>query len=106
MALDFDALVLGPCMDAFAQPVSYTAQSGQRVAIVGVFDRYHVEVSFDGTGAPVSTTLPVLGLREAAFPAGMCAAQGDIVSIAGTHYEITDTQPDGHGHVLLMLKLA
>lgn len=104
--IDLDGLVLGPCLDAFGQAVTYLAGNGQAAAITGVFDRYHVQVDFDAQGAAVSTTLPVLGVREAAFPPGLCATQGDTVMIAGTVYEITDTQPDGHGHVLLMLKLA
>jgi len=106
MAVDFDALVLAPCIDAFGSTVTYARPGRTQFQIQGVLDKYHVEVSFDEQGAAVSTRRPILGLRESSFPAGVCAEQGDTVTSDGVTYEIVDTQPDGHGHVLLILKFA
>lgn len=103
--IDFDTLVLGPCLSAFGQITLYTAP-GQSFDLPGIFDRYHAEITFDAGGVPVSTQRPMLGVRESDFPFGLLPAQGDTVLIDGTVYLVTDTQPDGHGHILLPLKLA
>jgi hypothetical protein len=105
MAFDYDK-VLGACMNVFGQSTLYTAPGSPAFALTGVFDRCHVEVSFDSEGVAVSTQFPVLGVRAAAFPAGIVPSQGDRVGINGTDFQVTDTQPDGQGHVLLILKLA
>lgn len=105
MAIDFDSLVLGPLAGIFGQSVTYTVPNTPSFTMLGVFDRAYVEVNFDDQGAPVSTTRPVLGVQTSAFPAGLAPAQGDTVTIGADSFEVVDTQPDSHGHVLLMLRV-
>ena len=107
MAMDFDALVLGPCMGIFGSPTVYQPNDGSAsFPLTGVFDRFHAEITFDdSTGAPISTMRPILGVRASDFPAGMTPGQGDKVTVAGETYLVMDKQPDGQGHVLLILKI-
>ena len=105
MAVDWDALVLGPCLDTFGVPATYMPLRGASFSITGVFDRYHVEVTLDpAQGVPVSTLRPIIGVRDSVFATQ--PAQGDKVLVAGATFEVIDTQPDGHGHTILKLKIA
>ena len=107
--VDFDALVLRHTARVFGQPVLYApapASGALPFAATGVFDRAYLEVSMSDMGAPVATRGPVLGVRESDFPPGVSPAQGDRVTVAGTVFQVTNPEPDGHGHVLLRLKVA
>lgn len=106
MAVDWDAQVLNPLIGIFGQPVIYTLQRGAAFTLNGVFDRYHTEVTLDPSqGVPVSTFKPVLGVRAADFPANTTPTPGDTLMVANAKWLVTDTQPDGHGHIKLMLKV-
>lgn len=106
MAIDWDAMVLAPIMDTFGEPAVYVSPSQPSFSLTGVFDREHVEVSFDAGGAAVSSRHPVFGCRASAFPAGVTPAQGDYLTIQGATYRVMDVQPDGRGHVFLLLVTA
>lgn len=109
--LDFDALVLAPCVAAFGEtaqgyPASvYAPATGQPFALDGIFDRAYREVDAL-TGMPISSARPVFGVRLSVFPAGMAPASGDQVTIRGTVYVVREVRPDGHGEAKLMLNLA
>lgn len=110
-ALDLDALVLGPCVAAFGEaaqgyPVPvYTPAAGAPFALDGVFDRGYREID-QLTGVPISTAMPVLGVRLAQFPAGVTPQPNDHLTIRGVTYLVREVRPDGHGHARLMLSRA
>lgn len=106
MAIDWDGLVLAPIMDEIGEVAQYAAPSQASFSLTGVFDREHVEVSFDAGGAAVSSRHPVFGCRTSAFPTGFTPTQGDYLTIQGATYRVMDVQPDGRGHVFLPLVTA
>lgn len=103
MAIDFDALVLGPCRDTFGEKATYKPATGASFAISGVFDEAYRELTLLDTGDATSSDIPVLGVRLADFPAP--PAQNDkltIVSVNST-FIVKEVRPDGHGWAKLML---
>ncbi|MBX6382083.1 MAG: hypothetical protein IRZ07_03780 [Microbispora sp.] len=104
MAVDWDALVLAPCMAAFGEPVSISWDGGAALTIPdAVFDRQHVEIQFPDGRAPLSGWHPVLGIRAAALPDGVSPRQLDRVVVRDEEFQVVDVQPDGAGHILLIL---
>ena len=108
MAIDFDRLVLGPCMDTFGIDVSYQPVGASApVHIKACFDATAHQISFDHDDAPVSTNKPVLGVRLSDFAQlstlAPCPGQGDLVEIDGVFYQVKDINPDGVGHARLGL---
>ena len=101
MAIDFDALVLGPCMDSFGQPVTYVPGAGAPVAMVGIFDRAHTETDYEGD-PPTIERRPVLGCRAAAFPE-RDPAENEQFIIAGLYWAVKRVLPDGRGHLKIYL---
>jgi hypothetical protein len=113
MAIDWDAVVLSPVMAIFGEgsgdvtyyPLATIGSAGFGLADA-VFDEAHTVTLMDGD-QPVSTVMPCLGVRQALFAdyAGE-PTQGAQVRITGKGlYVVRDPQPDGHGHVLLLLNL-
>lgn len=100
--IDFDALVLGPCMDAFAQPVTYLPGAGAPIAMSGVFDKAYLDVTHDGEEA-VTTVKPMLGCRLSAFPGGIQPAENEQFIIAGQYWVVKVVHPDGLGHLRIFL---
>lgn len=112
MAFDWDDKLLGPVMEIFgegrsADPSSwptYYPSSGMSFQLQdAVFDEQYKRVFDLGGGATESTSSPVLGVRDNLFDAP--AAIGDTLRIAsnGKLYRVVATEPDGHGHTLLIL---
>lgn len=113
MPVDFDALVLGPTFDAFAEPVVFTPAAGGIITTLngpnagrGVFDHGHRLLEIASDGLPTSTEVPVLGVRLSEFSTP--PQQNDLVQIPSVNatYVVRDTMPDGHGHSRLMLSFA
>lgn len=103
--IGFDTLVLGPCMAVFGQPVSYTPTGyAAPIVVTGIFQRGYSETAFGADGVPVMNRMPVLGVQQGQFPAGVVPSQGDTLVVAGLSYQVTAPEPDGRGHVLLKLK--
>lgn len=106
MAVDWDKLVLGPLHQTFGEPegtVAYRPQTGPAFTLEGgVFDAGHRELDAL-PGVPISTTGPTLGVRLAAFPAGIEPQQNDKVTVRGKIYQVRDVQPDSHGEARLLL---
>lgn len=112
MSIDWDDFVLTPLMGIFGEGVPaveaslpfYTprGRAGFRLPDA-VFDEQYRRVVEQGDGSEVSTSTPVLGVRASLF--AIDPAQGDRVLIpsSGKTYRIADVQPDGHGHILLIL---
>ncbi len=101
--ISFDRMLAGH-MRVFGQPARYmpggNADAGFDVR--GVFDRAHHQIEISAhDGAPITSTRPVLGVRAAEFT--QPPACGDCVQIGGETFYVTDPQPDGHGHIKLIL---
>ncbi|WP_174296533.1 head-tail joining protein [Sphingomonas bacterium] len=113
MALDWDALVLGPAMDIFGEGQagrpdtwpSYQPAGGRAFPLRGaVFDSSYRRIVDLTDGTTETTEHPVLGVRDSLFE-DREPAQGDLVYIPSIDqlYAVDDAQPDGHGQTLLIL---
>lgn len=108
MAIDWDSLVLAPAHAIFGEAsgaIVYTPQGHSAFTLTGgVFDAAYREIDQLG-GVPVSSTMPVLGVRLAVFPTGIAPAQSDTLTIGGVSFVVREVRPDGHGEAKLMLNL-
>lgn len=111
MAIDWDAELLAPVMAVFGEgmpgvPASwptYHPDGGAAFQLPdAVFDEAyaHTEIVDD---VPISTRNPALGVRASLFVTP--PQQGDLVFIPSVEktFAVANPQPDGHGHVLLIL---
>lgn len=114
MAVDWDAMVLGPVMSVFGEGEpedqaswpTYTPRGGLLFPLPdAVFDRAYAEVTLEGDGSEVTSRKPCLGVRAALFPNGD-PAQNDRVFIPSVpgNFIVKDVQADGHGHIKLILQ--
>ncbi|MDP1628855.1 hypothetical protein [Parvibaculum sp.] len=98
-------LVLVAANEHLGEDATYTplksAPATAPFAVRGPFDEA-AEIVEMGNEAPVSGTMPVLGVRLADF--AVEPAQGDRVTVLGALYEVWDTRPDGQGGMKLLLK--
>ncbi len=103
--VNWDALVLGPVVAQFGEPVTYSIGAQAPVPITGVFDEQYTEVDL-ADGQPVTSAMPVLGVQLSQFPAP--PQQGDTLFIQRTAetFVVKEVRPDGHGAAKLMLNLA
>lgn len=103
MAVDFEALVAGPCMDVFGEPATFRPASGQPFQISGIFDKAYSELVIDEAGAGITTVIPVIGVLRSAFP--LPPRQGDKIQIpsVNTTYVVKEVRDDGHAIYKLML---
>src|SRR5262245_13852016 len=105
--IDWDALVIGPAMDVFGEPVIYTPATGSPFTIHAIFDEAFVPVELIGESDVISVR-PVLGIRLADFPVGYDpqTAQGDRYTVRGRTYVVKAGKPDSHGGARLDANLA
>jgi hypothetical protein len=103
MAIDWDGVVLGPVVTVFGEPALYSPADGAAYSITGVFDEAYQQIRLEDGQIPITTDLPVFGVRLAQFATP--PRQGDQLSIVsnGTAYAIREVRPDGHGWAKLML---
>lgn len=114
MAVDFDSLVVGPCMAIFGGDILYTARAGGAIRITGVFNEAYLDVDPLGRGGlasetaswgyqgAISSEMPVLGVQLSQFLPGE-PLQGDELVARGTTYVVREVRPDGQGGALLLL---
>jgi len=115
MAVDWNDLVISPCLAEFGEAVSYTPAGGALIpGLTGVFDVEYLDLEISETGTRIgmptniTTAHPVLGVQLSAFPAGISPAQGDAVTVLsnGVAYLVKEVRPDGHGWAKLLLNEA
>lgn len=97
--IDFAALVLGPAMAAFGEPVTLTPPVTPPPRAVFAFKPVEIQLAEGGVH---STNQPALGVRLAEFP--VAPRQGDVVTFRGIRYALVDVIPDGQGGADLMLR--
>jgi hypothetical protein len=114
MGMDFSDLVLGPCMNAFAVPVTVApakSMPGQPIygGVRGIWSSKPVVIE-TSTGYH-STNQPVLGIRLGDFDV-LCKRypeQGDFLSLVGDVkgicWQVVDAKPDGQGGAELELRI-
>jgi len=83
--------------------VVYTPAGGSPLSLMAVFDDAHLRVD-PGTGAPISSTNPIMGIRNSDLPAA--PRKGDTVLVRGVRYRVIEAQPDGVAGSLLELQEA
>lgn len=92
--------------DDFGVTVTYQQQVGPDVEITGIFDRQHLAIEAGEaavTGFAVTFTCRADDLALLMFNA---ARQGDQLVVTGERWTIVESQPDGTGMVVLLLKKA
>jgi len=98
--LDLDALVLGPCMTAFGEPVRFVGADGLAGGTAGIFNENHVELHFDGD-QETRLVRPLLGLRLSTLP--RTPREGDLFVIRGGTWAVREVLADGVGHAKVYL---
>ncbi len=103
--IDFGALVLGPAMAAFGQPITVTPVVSQPGAPAyqarGSFSFKPVQIPLND-GTYHSTNQPALGIRLADF--AVAPKQDDTVVMQQGKFVIADIVPDGQGGADIMLR--
>ena len=103
--IDFAALVLGPAMDAFAQPITVTPvasqPSGAPYSARGSYSSKQVDIPLDD-GTYQSTIQRKLGVRLADFT--VPPVQKDQIAMAQGSFVISDIVPDGQGGADIWLR--
>lgn len=96
--IDWNGLVLGPLMDVFGEPVTYTPAGGSPLSITAIFDEAYTPVQLVAD-PEVNAVMPVLGVQLSQFPAGFDPrnAQGDTFIARGKSYVVKNGKPDSHG---------
>ena len=105
MPIDFDALVLGPCMDTFAEPITVDPLASQPSAppytAQGIFSSAPYDVPLaDGTLYQDQRT--TIGMQISQFSVPPTAK--DLITVRGVQYIAADAQADGQGGLTLTLR--
>lgn len=111
--IDFEALVLGPAMDAFARPITYTpvvsVPGAQPFVARGIWGKRPADMQLED-GSMLGTDELILGIRRSEFPAA--PMQGDLVDIDAYGSlprvgicHVDDDGDDGQGGYSLVLKI-
>ncbi len=100
--IDWEGKLLSPLMKLVGVPIVFTPALGVAVNLNGIFNEAHEEVTLLDD-VPASTVSPAVGVNRSDL--NQDPLQGDMVTIesTGETYVIRDVQPDGHGHILLLL---
>lgn len=116
MPIDFDALVLGPCMATFGEPITVdplASQPGQApYQSTGIFSSRSYEVSLPD-GSLMMTQITTLGVQLSQFV--IPPAERDVITVGGlpgsppsrpypVQYIAADVQKDGQGGMTMTLR--
>ncbi|MGL4686608.1 MAG: head-tail joining protein [Commensalibacter sp.] len=106
MSLDFQSLVLGPCMNTFGQKVLYHPQDPENdpFEVRIIFDQVTDQIIKDdnlGGGSGVVVKKTMAGINRKDFPVQPCA--GDYLICNDVTYFVQKVLDDGQGgsHLLL-----
>lgn len=106
MPINFDALVLAPCMGTFAEvitvhPVASIGKNAAPYSARGVYTERPIEVEL-ADGTVFDTASKSIGVRLSEF--GTAPIQGDIVLFRGARFTIDSIDDDGHGGTVWSLR--
>jgi hypothetical protein len=111
--IDWDAVVIGPLMDVFAEPATYMPLAGGSFAITVVFDdAYLKEVMFEDASTGVTEVSACVGVQLSQLPADpiqndrlLIPANPAKRRLAAT-YVVRQPRPDSRGAARLLLTKA
>lgn len=102
--VNWDAVVIGPLVGVFGEPVTYNPVSGGSISITGVFDdAYLKEVMFEDATTGVTEVKAVLGVQLSQFPTPPTQNGRLTVPRTGASYVVREVRLDSHGGAKLML---
>jgi hypothetical protein len=101
--VDWDSLVLGPCMDVFGEPATYLPAAGGSFTIAGVFDEAYRDLQLVDTETGITTEVPVMGVRLSQFPNPPLQLDRITIPSVNATYRVREVRLDGHGFAKLML---
>lgn len=102
--INWDAVVIGPLMRVFGEPVTYTPPGGAAFQITGVFDdAYLREMLFEDGSAGTNTVSAVLGVQLSQFSTPPVQNGSLTVASNGATYLVREVRPDSRGGAKLML---
>lgn len=107
--IDFDTLVLGPCMRNFGQEITFISQEGPSIRVYGIFDevtRLPDPIAGDDAGdSGVIGLRAVVGVRLSDFPRKPFLGDRVVLSDKKVFY-VQEVQVDGQGGAHLVLNSA
>jgi hypothetical protein len=104
--IDFDRYVLAACMTTFGEFVLFYSGTQPPQTVRAVFDERHRETTYRD-GGEVTETRPMLGLRESVLLGSAPPVQGDLFSVRGRYYVVSNPpRQDGQGHLAVPLRFA
>lgn len=103
--IDFDALVLGPVRDTFAEPGAYLRAAGGSTTVSGVWQEPVKRQQMDGDGSVHWVwSEPSVGFRVADLAALPAKNDRWTRAVSGKTYIVVESHPDGVGWVNVILK--
>ncbi|HEX7906857.1 MAG TPA: hypothetical protein VF534_02025 [Paraburkholderia sp.] len=105
--IDWDAVVIGPLMTVFAEPVTYLPLAGGSVSVTGVFDdAYLKEVMFEDASTGTTEVSATLGVQLSQFQSP--PIQNDKLTLVrtGATYIVRQVRLDSRGGARLLLTKA
>ncbi|QJD91801.1 hypothetical protein HH213_17925 [Duganella dendranthematis] len=100
--IDWDALVIGPCVGVFGEPVIFTPVGGDPVEIDLVYDEGNKDVALAG-GTPLNSSNPIVSGQMSVFPVEPQTGDRILIKGTGEEFAVSDVDDDGKGGVVLSL---
>jgi hypothetical protein len=103
--IDWDAVVVSPCVSVFGEPATFMPLAGGSFPVTVVFDNAYREVTTSEFGTEIMSVYPAAGIALSGFPS--VPVQGDKITITsnGNTYAVRKPKPDSHGGMHLILSL-
>jgi hypothetical protein len=108
MAIDFDALTMGPCIEAFGNDALYLPSADARVPIKGIFSEFASRRKVDDEGMVEVISQPSFTYRASDLPFGVTTPEiGEGIFVSDRLWAIaTPPEADSGGKVTLYLMIA
>ncbi|MDE8344637.1 MAG: major capsid protein [Acidocella sp.] len=104
LMINFDALVLGPCVAAFGVPVTYMPLRAAQLTLSGIFNRFSVHDQLDAAAGVFVTVRKATLMLRLSDMNGIDPCQGDQVVVDNLTWVVADPpEKDGFGQVFLRL---
>jgi hypothetical protein len=105
--INWDAVVIGPLMGVFGEPVIYTPFGGAAFQITGVFDdAYLAVVVLDDGTAGLTELSAVIGVQLSQFAVPPAQNGRLVVKRTGAKFIVREVRNDSHGWAKLLLTRA